>query len=195
MGGRPPSLWHNLQRGNNSLRKCQFRSQPYVIITPFSLVWCTYWEHDCILDLLQNKAINAQIIRGTLVLKDGSAKLFALKGLLKAHGCNFNAATNTWRRPSATVAERYAVGVLKARENTSNAQIVNEEDAIVDAILAHVNAIDARRRNAVWVGVPCTPTCEITPEARARAWTNYGLEPPTSLGGQRRDAYGNVIDP
>ena len=74
-----------------------------------------------ILDLLQNKAINAQIIRGTLVLKDGSAKLFALKGLLKAHGCNFNAATNTWRRPSATVAERYAVGFLKARENTSNA--------------------------------------------------------------------------
>ena len=32
-----------------------------------------------ILDLLQNKALNAQIIRGTLVLTDGSAKLFALK--------------------------------------------------------------------------------------------------------------------
>ena len=32
-----------------------------------------------ILDLLQNKALNAQIIRGTLILKDGSAKLFALK--------------------------------------------------------------------------------------------------------------------
>ena len=31
-----------------------------------------------ILDLLQNKALNAQLIRGTLVLKDGSATLFAL---------------------------------------------------------------------------------------------------------------------
>ena len=148
-----------------------------------------------ILDLLQNKALNAQIIRGTLVLKDGSATLVALKGLLKAHGCKFDAATKTWRRPSVTVAERYTVGVLKAREATSNAQKVNEKNTIIDAILAHVNAIDARRRNAVFVGVPCTPTCEITPEARARAWTNHGLEPPTSLGGQRRDACGNVIDP
>ena len=147
-----------------------------------------------ILDLLQNKAINAQIIRGTLVLKDGSAKLFALKGLLKAHGCNFNAATNTWRRPSATVAERYAVGVLKARENTSNAQIVNEEDAIVDAILAHVNAIDARRRSTVCAGMSCKPASEITPEARARAWMNHGLKPPTSLCGPRRDVYGNIRD-
>ena len=142
-----------------------------------------------ILDLLQNKALNAQIIRGTLVLKDGSATLVALKGLLKAHGCKFDAATKTWRRPSVTVAERYTVGVLIAREATSNAQKVNEKNTIIDAILAHVNAIDARRRNAVWVGVPCTPTYEITPEARARAWTNHGLEPPTSLGGQRRDAY------
>ena len=148
-----------------------------------------------ILDLLQNKALNAQIIRGTLVLKDGSATLVALKGLLKAHGCKFDAATKTWRRPSVTVAERYTVGVLIAREATSNAQKVNEKNTIIDAILAHVNAVDARRRNAVCVGVPCTPTCEITPEARARAWTNHGLEPPTSLGGQRRDAYGNVIDP
>jgi len=143
-----------------------------------------------ILDLLQNKALNAQIIRGTLVLKDGSATLVTLKGLLKAHGFKFDAATKTWRRPSVTVAERYTVGVLKAREATSNAQKVNEKNTIIDAILAHVNAIDA-----VWIGVPCTPTCEITPEARARAWTNHGLEPPISLGGQRRDAYGNVIDP
>ena len=149
-----------------------------------------------ILDLLQNKALNAQIIRGTLVLTDGSAKLFALKSLLKVHGCKYDAAAKTWRRSSATVAERYALDVLKAREATSNAQKVNEKNTIIDAILAHVNVIDARRRNAVFVGVPCTPTCEITPEARARAWTNHGLEPPTSLGGQRRDdAYGNVIDP
>ena len=47
MGHRAPSVWHNLQRGNTSLRKSQFLTQPYVIITPFSLVWCTYWEHDC----------------------------------------------------------------------------------------------------------------------------------------------------
>ena len=147
-----------------------------------------------ILDLLQNKVLKAEIIRGTLVLKEGSAKLFAVNGLLKAHGCKFDAATKTWRRPSVTVAERYAVGDLKAREAMSNAQKVNEKNATIDAILAHVNAIYARRRNAVWVGMPCTPTCEITPEARARAWTKHGLEPPTSLGGPRRDAYGNVID-
>ena len=34
-----------------------------------------------ILDLLQNKVLKAQITRGTLVLEDGSATLFALKGL------------------------------------------------------------------------------------------------------------------
>ena len=147
-----------------------------------------------ILDLLQNKVLKAEIIRGTLVLKEGSAKLFAVNGLLKAHGCKFDAATKTWRRPSVTVAERYAVGDLKAREAMSNVQKVNEKNAIIDAILAHVNAIYARRRNAVWVGMPCTPTCEITSEARARAWTKHGLEPPTSLSGPRRDAYGNVID-
>ena len=147
-----------------------------------------------ILDLLQNKVLKAEIIRGTLVLKEGSAKLFAVNGLLKAHGCKFDAATKTWRRPSVTVAERYAVGDLKAREAMSNAQKVNEKNATIDAILAHVNAIYARRRNAVWVGMPCTPTCEITPEARARAWTTHGLEPPTSFGGPRRDVYGNMID-
>ena len=137
-----------------------------------------------ILDLLQNKVLKAEIIRGTLVLKEGSAKLFAVNGLLKAHGCKFDAATKTWRRPSVTVAERYAVGDLKAREATSNAQII-------DAILAHVNAIDARRRNVVWVGMPTSEirAREITPEARARAWTNHGLEPPSRLDVPRRDAY------
>lgn len=139
-----------------------------------------------LLDLLKNKALKGEIVRGTLVLEDGSATLFALKGLLKAHGCKFDSATKTWRRSSATVAERYAIDVLKARGATQNAQIF-------DAILAHVNAIDARRRNAVWVGMPSKPTSEITPEARARAWTNHGLEPPTSFGGPRRDAYGNMI--
>ena len=46
MGHRAPSLWHSFQRGTTSLGKSQFSTQPYVIITPFSLVWCTYWEHD-----------------------------------------------------------------------------------------------------------------------------------------------------
>ena len=147
-----------------------------------------------ILDLLQNKGLKAQIIRGTLVLEDGSATLFALKGLLKAHGCKFDARTKTWRRSSATVAERYAVGVLKAHKAMSNVLIVNEKDAIIDAILAQVNAIEARRRSMVWAGMPCAPTSEITPEARARAWTTHGLEPPTSFGGPRRDVYGNMID-
>ena len=140
-----------------------------------------------VLDLLQNKALKGEIVRGTLVLMSGSAKPFTFKELLKTHGCKFDCASKTWRRPSATAAERYAIDVLRAREVTQNTQII-------DAILAHVNAIYARRRNAVWVGMPCTPTCEITPEARARAWTKHGLEPPTSLGGPRRDAYGNVID-
>ena len=141
-----------------------------------------------ILDLLQNKALNAQIIRGTLILKDGSAKLFAIKGLLKVHGCKYDAATKTWRRPSVTAAERCAVGVLKAREATS-------KETIIDAILAHVNAVEAQRRNTVWVGMPCKPTGEITPEARARAWARHGLShQQTCFGVPRRDACANVID-
>ena len=143
-----------------------------------------------ILDLLQNNALNAQLIRGTLVLKDGSAKLFALKGLLKVHGCKYDAATKTWRRSSATVAERYALDVLKAREATSNTQIINEKNAIIDAIMAQVNAADAQRRDSTWVGMPCVPTGEVTPEARARAWERHGLKPPTNFGGPRRDVYG-----
>ena len=128
-----------------------------------------------ILDLLQNNALNAQLIRGTLVLKDGSAKLFALKGLLKVHGCKYDAATKTWRRSSATVAERYALDVLKAREATSNTQIINEKNAIIDAIMAQVNAADAQRRDSTWVGMPCVPTREVNLERHAH-------EPPTSFG-------------
>ena len=139
-----------------------------------------------ILDLLQNMALNAQIIRGTLVLKDGSAKLFALKGLLKVHGCKYDALTKTWRRPSVTTAERYAVGVLKAREATSNETIIN-------TILAYVNAVDKQQRNTVWIGMPCKPTGEITPEARAGAWARHGLEPPTSFSGPCLNVYGHVI--
>ena len=138
-------------------------------------------------DLLQNGIVNADIVRGTLNLKDGSSKLYALKDLLKAHGCNFDAATKTWRRPSVTVAERYAVDVLKARESTRNARAVDEKDAIIDVILAQVNAIDAQRQVSTWVGMPCVPTREITPKIRARAWARHGLESPTSFGGQRRD--------
>ena len=133
-------------------------------------------------DLLQNGTISADIVRGTLNLKDGSAKLFALKDLLKAHGCNYDAATKTWRRPSATMAERYAVGIMKAREAARNARAVDEKDVIIDAILAHVNAVDAQRRNTTWVGMHCVPTNEVTPEVRARAWACHGLGPPTSFG-------------
>ena len=140
-----------------------------------------------ILDLLQNKALNAQIIRGTLVLKNGSAKLFALKSLLKVHGCKYDAATKTWRRPSVTTAERYAVGVFKAREATS-------KETIIDTILTYVNAVDKQRRDSSCVGMTCEPICAITPEARARAWARHGLELPTNFGGPRRDVYGNEID-
>ena len=128
-----------------------------------------------ILDLLKNNALNAQFIRGTLVLKNGSATLFALKALLKVHGCKYDAATKTWRRSSVTAAERHAVGVLKTREATYNAQ----KNAIIDAIMAQVNAADAQRRDSTWVGMPCVPMCATTPspEARARAWARHGLEP------------------
>ena len=37
------------------------------------------------------KAVNAEIVRGTLVLENGSASLYDLKELLKAHGCKFDA--------------------------------------------------------------------------------------------------------
>ena len=143
-----------------------------------------------ILDLLKNNALNAQFIRGTVVLKNGSATLFALKDLLKVHGCKYDAATKTWRRSSVTAAERHAVGVLKAREATYNAQ----KNAIIDAIMAQVNAANAQRRYLTWVGMPCVPTGEITPDARARAWARHGLEPPTNFRGPRRDVYGNVTD-
>ena len=108
-----------------------------------------------ILDLLQNKAINAQIIRGTLVLKDGSAKLFALKGLLKAHGCNFNAATNTWRRPSATVAERYAVGFLEARSSEFRVYISQNRQA--DQESPHGAAPSEQRATAATPHLPPIP--------------------------------------
>ena len=49
MGHRAPSLWHSFQRGNISLGKSDFGTQPYIIITPFSQEWCTFWEHDCFL--------------------------------------------------------------------------------------------------------------------------------------------------
>ena len=133
-------------------------------------------------DLLQNGIVSADIVRGTLILKNGSAKLYALKDLLKVHGCNFDAATKTWRRPSATVAERYAVNVMKARGAARNARTVDEKDAVIDAILAHVNAVDAERRNTTWVGMHCVPTNEVTPEVRARAWACHGLGPPTRFG-------------
>ena len=139
-----------------------------------------------ILDLLKNNALNAQFIRGTLVLKNGSATLFALKDLLKVHGCKYDAATKTWRRSSVTAAERHAVGVLKTREATSNETIIN-------TILAYVNAVDKQQRNTVWIGMPCKPTGEITPEARAGAWARHGLKPPTSFSGQCRNVYGHVI--
>ena len=126
-------------------------------------------------DLLQNGVVSANIARGTLILKDRSAKLIALKHLLKANGCTFDNATKTWRRPSATVAERYAVDVLKARESARNARAVGEKDAIVDAIMAQVNAADAQRRDSTWVGMPCVPTREVNLERHAH-------EPPTSFG-------------
>ena len=76
-------------------------------------------------ELLQNGAVNAEIVRGTLVLKNGSASLYDLKELLKKHGCKFDPATKTWRRPGlATVAERHAVSALKARVKLMLSQLV-----------------------------------------------------------------------
>lgn len=143
-------------------------------------------------DLLQNGSVRAEIVRGTLVLKNGAESLFALKELLKAHGCRFDTVTKTWRRPLVTVAERYAVRTLKAREETRDKLELDEKNAIIDAIMAHVNA--AQLRDSTWVGMPCAPTRGITPEDRARAWARHGLEPPTSFGGPRRDVYGNICD-
>ena len=143
-------------------------------------------------ELLQNGAVNAEIVRGTLVLKNGSASLYDLKELLKKHGCKFDPATKTWRRPGlATVAERHAVSALKARVKLK----LEEKDRIIDLIIAHVNKVDAQVRDSTWVGMPCAPqTSVITAEARARAWARHGLEPPTSFGGPRRDVYGNLCD-
>ena len=145
-------------------------------------------------ELLQNGAVNAEIVRGTLVLKNGSASLYDLKELLKKHGCKFDPATKTWRRPGvATVAERHAVSALKARVKLK----LEEKDRIIDLIIAHVNKVDAQVRDSTWVGMPCNERkdhhVKITDEARARAWAVHGLPPPTKFGGRRRDVYGNYI--
>ena len=145
-------------------------------------------------ELLQNGAVNAEIVRGTLVLKNGSASLYDLKELLKAQGCKFDAATKTWRRPGpATVAERHAVSALKARVKLK----LEEKDRIIDLIIAHVNAVDAQVRDSTWVGMPCNERKDhrviITHEDRTRAWAVHGLPPPTKFGGPRRDVYGNYI--
>ena len=146
-------------------------------------------------DLLHNGTVSADIVRGTLVLKNGSATLFSLKELLKAHGCKIDMKTKTWRRPSVTVAERHAVSTLKAREATRDKLEFDEKRAIIDIILAHVNAVDARARDSTWVGMPCAPpTSVITAEARAREWARHGLKPPTSFRRPRRDVYGNICD-
>ena len=139
-----------------------------------------------VLDLLQNKALKGEIVRGTLVLMSGSAKPFTFKELLKTHGCKFDAASKTWRRPLATVAEKYAIDVLRAREVTQNTKII-------DAILAQVDAADKQRRDFTWAGMPCVPMPQITPEARVHAWARHGLEPPTSFDSPRRNVYGIAI--
>ena len=145
-------------------------------------------------ELLQNGTVNAEIVRGTLVLKNGSASLYDLKELLKAHGCKFDRATKTWRRPGpATVAERHAVSALKARVKLK----LEEKDRIIDLIIAHVNKVDAQVRDSTWVGMPCNERKDhrviITHEDRTRAWAVHGLPPPTSFDGPRRDVYGNYI--
>ena len=141
-------------------------------------------------DLLHNGTVSAEIVRGTLVLKNGSATLFSLKELLKAHGCKIDMKTKTWRRPSVTVAERHAVSTLKAREATRDKLELDEKNDIIDVIMAQVNATDAQRRNSTWVGMP---TRLIIPEARTYVWALHGLEPPASFDGLRSDAYGNVF--
>ena len=118
---------------------------------------------------------------------------FNLKGLLKTHGCTFDMATKTWRRPAVTVAERYAICVLKAREATRNAQMTKEEDALIDSIIAQAGTADWLRRQASWIGMePISLTgAMITPEARARAWARHGLKPPASFfRGWDFDVYG-----
>ena len=123
-------------------------------------------------DLLKAGALRGEVVRGSLKLTDGTVKLCTLSGLLKAHGCKFDAATKTWRRASATTAERYAVGVLNAREAT---QAVKANNDVIDAIFAQVDAADALRRQCTWVGMPLAPRAEITPEVRAAAWARHGL--------------------
>ena len=142
-------------------------------------------------DLLHNGTVSADIVRGTLVLKNGSATLFDMKGLLKAHGCKFDVKTKIWHRPGyATVAECHAVRTLKARKATRDKLELDEKNDIIDVIMAQVNATDAQRRNSTWVGMP---TRLIIPEARTYVWALHGLEPPASFDGLRSDAYGNVF--
>ena len=105
-------------------------------------------------DLLKAGALRGEVVRGSLKLTDGTVKIYTLSSLLKAHGCKFDSATKTWRRASATAAERHAVRVLNASGAT---QAVKANNDVIDAIFAQVNAADALRRQCTWVGMPLAP--------------------------------------
>lgn len=57
---------------------------------------------------------------------------------------------------------------------------------------------DAERRSSTWATMPATskgPALSANEEQsrRIRAWELHGLAPPTQVGAQRRDVYGNVL--
>ena len=143
-------------------------------------------------ELLQTGALRGYIVRCTLLLRDGTARAFELKELLKSHGCAWDKAEKAWKRTSPTAQERYAVTAAIAREATRAAEVSIKEEARLNSMLATVNVTDAARRVGCWVGMPLAPLAVITAESRAAAWARHGMGVP-SMRVPFRDVYGNLI--
>ena len=130
-------------------------------------------------ELLQTGALRGEIVRGTLLLRDGTARVYALKALLKSHGCTWDNAQKAWSRASPTALERRTVTTAEVEVRACATQARQDDEARIDAVLASVAASDAVRRACCWVGMALAPLPVLTPEARAAAWARLGMEMPT----------------
>jgi len=130
-------------------------------------------------ELLQTGALRGEIVRCTLLLRDGTARAFELKELLKSHGCAWDNAQKAWSRPSPTALERRALTTAEVEVRACATQARQDDEARIDAVLASVAASDAVRRACCWVGMALAPLPVLTPEARAAAWARLGMEMPT----------------
>ena len=72
------------------------------------------------------------------------------------------------------------------------------DDTSKEVVIKQADMNDAERRSSTWATMPATSKgpalCANEEQSRRiRAWEVHGLAPPTPVGAQRRDVYGNVI--